>query len=356
MTGRKPDRASYWNGVRERQAKEIEQSDRCIARSTYDLEIGLPCQRVSQALGRPGQLSSLQMEKSWRLFLREWGEPADPIEYELLFTFFLARHKGHAVWDVMSGEGSPGFKAMGALHTRMQRDLVALGETLQEMRRRRLEAGENDAGDDDGVDAEEAEERVEEEFRRERQRDYDEARAMEVKEAAQILVDLPADERDALLRAEEDRRADSRRELERLGIKSPDDVKKFVTNSGPPPTKPEPAKPSESPADLPTLGGPGSPSSPPAGTILGEASKADPDERFEAERRRTEEAIKHVRPSPRPAPDSPTADGRPRADDSPIDRTKRQSEIDQQRFERIDRVMRARAAQPTIAAEGVTNV
>jgi hypothetical protein len=306
------------------------------------------------------------MEKSWRLFLREWGEPADPIEYELLFTFFLARHKGHAVWDVMSGEGSPGFKAMGALHTRMQRDLVALGETLQEMRRRRLEAGENDAGDDDGVDAEEAEERDEEEFRRERQRDYDEAKAMEVKEAAQILVDLPAGERDALLRAEEDRRVDSRRELERLGIKPSDEVKKFVTNLGPPPTKPEPAKPSGSPTDTPPPDGTGAGRTPPAPsptqeTTLVEASTAKWDERLEMDQRLADEAIEHVRQGySSEAPTStldPTSSSPPKAEDSWIDRMKRQSDLDQQVYERSDRAMKAaRAAQPTIAAEGVTNV
>lgn len=366
MTGRTPDRSTHWYGRRERQAKDLELSEACIARTPYDLEVALPCERTSRALGRRGQLSSLVMEKSWRLFLREWGEPADPIEYDLLFVFFLAKHRADSVWDIMVSEGLPGYRVMGALYTRMHRDLLVLGERLQAMRRRRLEAGTGDADDDDDeIDAEEAEERDEEEFRQQRQRDYDDAAAMDVNEAAMVLVDLPAHERDALLQAEEDRRAESRREWELLGIKSADDVKEFVMNLGPPPKMPGAGEPSVSRTDVAQPVGTGAGRTPPAPsppqeTTLVEGSTANWDERLEMDQRRADEAIEHLRQ--RYSSDAPTATLDPtsscpsEAENSWIGRMRRQSDLDQQRYERIERVMKARAAQAVVAKDGGPSV
>jgi hypothetical protein len=99
---------------------------------------------------------------------------------------------------------------------RIQTDGAPLHAHATGHRRPRREAagdappkGSTDA-DDDEVSAEEAEEKEEDEFRCRRQRECDDAAAMDVKEAAQVLVDLPAGGRDALLQPEEDHRAETR--------------------------------------------------------------------------------------------------------------------------------------------------
>jgi hypothetical protein len=80
------------------------------------------------------------------------------------------------------------------------------------------------------------------------------------------------------------------------------------------------------------------------------------DARRQSDKRRAEEEIERVRQGY--APGAPTATveppwpSPPKAGKSPIDRMKRKSELDQQRRERIDRVMKARAARSTVGEQG----
>jgi hypothetical protein len=200
----------------------------------YELEVRLQCDRTALLYARPNRLSGTVVEKSWRLFLREWGTPGDAIEYELLFNFFLLRHRVQALYDLMAFEGIAGFKAMGPSWTRMNRDLAVLGERLQAMKQARQAAGADD--DVDEVDPEEAEELDEAEFARQEQEDFARAEAMTAREAAQVLADLSPDDRTRLLREEDEARERARTDMAAKGPRTIADVdaaiERMASNDG----------------------------------------------------------------------------------------------------------------------------
>jgi hypothetical protein len=89
---------------------------------------------------------------------------------------------------------------------------------------------------------------------------------------------------------------------------------------------------------------------------LAAESAAAWDARRQSDKRRAVEEIERVRQGYSPGAPTATVEppwpSPPKAGESPIDRMKRKSELDQQRRERIDRVMKARAAQSTGGEQG----
>jgi hypothetical protein len=126
-------------------AEKIAAKENCLARNVAEFETKQPCSMIAEFLGgRDAVISDVVVENAWRKFLKDAGDPTDPIERTLLLQLFFLHHRSLPIYAYMASQGLPGYKVMGGLASKMTRSVMALSATLTEMREKRTIRGDEE--------------------------------------------------------------------------------------------------------------------------------------------------------------------------------------------------------------------
>jgi hypothetical protein len=177
-------------------AEEIAAKKNCQARDVAEFETTMPCGMIAEFLGGgDGLISDVVVENSWKKFLRDAGDPDDPIERVLLFQLFLLHIRSVPLYAYMGGHGVAGYKAMGGLASKMTRSMLAVSSTLKAWQEKREAAGgETNARTKLDADPEAEQAELLAEHRERQRRHRRRLRAEEDAEAATELAAMSAEE------------------------------------------------------------------------------------------------------------------------------------------------------------------
>jgi hypothetical protein len=186
-------------------AKKIAENENCRARNVAEFET-LPCSMIADFLDAgEGLLSDVVVENAWKKFLREAGDPDDPIERMMLFQLFTLHYRVIPMYSYLGNGGHAGYRFVGPVAAKMTKSMIAISSMLKDWREKRQAGGvEQTSRTKLDADPEAEQEKLLSEHRERQRRHWRIAKARQDEEAAAELAAMTSEQRAA--REEKERR------------------------------------------------------------------------------------------------------------------------------------------------------